>query len=303
MKRVLLTGASGFIGRHCWTPLLERGFDVWAVSSRAMDRSDDPVRWVRADLLDRRQIKPLLAAVRPTHLLHLAWMVVPGQSYHAIENLGWVQASLDLVRAFAQVGGRRAVVAGTCYEYDQSHGLCREDHTPRLPDTRYGVAKNALWELLTAFAPAWEVSLAWPRLFFLYGPHEHPRRLVSSVINALLNGDPAKCSHGRQLRDYLHAADAADALCAVLDSDLTGAVNVGAGTPVSLRSIVEEIGRQIERPELLELGAIPARPGEVPLIAADVGRLNSSLGWSPRYGLSDGIEQTIRWWREALVTQ
>jgi nucleoside-diphosphate-sugar epimerase len=308
MKRVLLTGASGFIGRHCWAPLLERGFEVCAVSSRDMSSGDkadvdDPVRWFRADLLDRSRIEPLLAEVRPTHLLHLAWMVVPGQSYDSLDNLRWVQSSLDLTEAFARQGGRRVVVAGTCYEYDQRYGLCHEDRTPRAPDTRYGVAKNALQELLSAFAPSWDVSFAWPRLFFLYGPHEHPRRLVSSVICSLLSGEPANCSHGRQLRDYLHAADAADALAAILDSDLAGPVNVGSGVPVSLRSIVEEVGRQLDRTDLLRLGAIPARPGETPLVAADTTRLAESLGWRPRINLSDGIERTIRWWQENLITQ
>jgi nucleoside-diphosphate-sugar epimerase len=303
MKRVLLTGAGGFIGRHCWAPLLERGFEVVAVTSRDVGESDDPVRWLRADLLDRSQIEPLLAEARPTHLLHLAWIVVPGQSYDSLDNLRWVQSSLDLVEAFARHGGRRAVVAGTCYEYDQRYGLCHEELTPRAPDTRYGVAKNALQELLSAFAPAWDVSFAWPRLFFLYGPHEHPRRLVSSVICSLLSGEPARCSHGRQLRDYLHAADAAEALAAILDSDLTGPVNVGSGAPVSLRSIVEEIGRQLDRADLPRLGAIPARPGETPLVAADTTRLVEALDWRPRIILADGIEQTIRWWQENLVTQ
>jgi nucleoside-diphosphate-sugar epimerase len=300
-KRVLVTGASGFIGRNCLAPLAARGFEIHAVSSRPQASGDDEVVWHQADLLDRATIEPLVAAVRPTHLLHLAWIVAVGQSYTSPDNLRWVQSSLDLASAFAAQGGKRMVVSGSCYEYDLSYGVCHEARTPRAPGTTYGVTKNALQELLAAWAPAQDVSLAWPRLFFLYGPHEGPRRLVSSVVRALLNDEQAACSHGRQLRDYLYAGDAAEALAALLDCDASGAINIGTGMPVSLRHIVERIAEQIGRPDLLRLGALPARPDEPPLIVADIGRQAALLDWRPTTSLDVGLERSIAWWQSELA--
>ena len=91
MKSVLLTGASGFIGRHCLAPLLSRGYEVHAISSRTARRPLADVHWHIADLLDYSQITELVREVKPAHLLHLAWYAEPGRYWQAPENLRWVQ--------------------------------------------------------------------------------------------------------------------------------------------------------------------------------------------------------------------
>ena len=128
-------------------------------------------------------------------------------------------------------------------------------------------------------------------------PREHRQRLVSSVILSLLAGQPAKCSHGRQIRDYLHVQDVADGLVGLLDSAVTGAVNVSSGQATTLREIVLSIGRQLERPELIQLGAIPARANDVALVIGENTRLVAEVGWQQRYDLDAGIRQTIDWWQ------
>lgn len=300
MRRVLITGASGFIGRHCIGPLLAAGYDVHAVSQRSrQDRQR--MTWHQADLLDRDSLAELLGRVRPSHLLHLAWYVEPGKLSGSLENFRWVQASLELVRQFAESGGERMVLAGSGYEYDWRYGYCSEATTPTTPDTLYGTSKNALQQLVSGYAAAASVSSAWARIFFLYGPHEHPRRLVSSVIRAVLAGKPAPCSHGQQLRDYTYVQDVADALVALLDSRLSGPVNVASGRPVTLAEVVLRIGEKLGRPDLIQLGALPARDNDLPVVLADVSRLSKELGWRPGYDLERGLDRTIAWWREQVT--
>lgn len=296
MKRVLLTGAGGFIGSHCIRPLLDRGYEVHAVER--LPRAGDPLgaTWHAVDLLDPAAVARAVAEVKPTHLLHLAWYVVPGKFITAPENFDWVSASMRLVRAFAEAGGRRAAVCGSGYEYDWGYGYLTEGLTPCVPDTVYGAAKHALHEMVRTFAATAGLSWAWPRVFFLYGPGEHPQRLVSSVIRALLRGQPAPCSHGRQIRDYMHLQDVADGIVAVLDAEVQGAVNVCSGQAVTLRDVVLTVGRLLERPELVQLGALPARANDVPMVVGASGRL-ASLGWQPRYDLESGLRHTIEWWK------
>jgi nucleoside-diphosphate-sugar epimerase len=299
MKRVLLTGASGFIGRHCVAPLVARGFEIHA-SSRSLPKDGDPrVTWHAADLLQPGAAAELLKTVQPTHLLHLAWFVVPGKLITAPENFDWVRASVELVRSFADAGGKRLSVCGSGYEYDWNYGYCTEGLTPAVPDTIYGACKHALHEMVRNFAANRELSLAWPRVFFLYGPHEHPQRLVSSVILSLLKNEPARCSHGRQVRDYMHAQDVADGLVAVLDSDFTGPINVTSGQATTLREIVLTVGRLIGRPELIQLGALPARANDLPMVVGSNARL-TALGWKPQFDLESGLAQTIDWWRQTI---
>jgi nucleoside-diphosphate-sugar epimerase len=302
MKRVLVTGAGGFVGRHCLPELLERGFEVHASCRRpTRDETPRPVTWHAADLLEPGGPEALVARVRPTHLLHMAWEATPGTYWESPDNLCWLRASLDLLTAFAAAGGERLVSAGTCAEYDWTSGRCCERDTPLAPSTLYGTCKNALRQVEEAFAARQGFSFARARLFFLYGPHEHPRRFVPSVIRPLLAGEPARCTHGRQVRDFLFVADAASALAAVLDSPVTGAVNVASGEPVALRDVAGAVAVLLGRPDLLRLGALPPPPGEAPVIVADVARLAGEVGWSPRRSLEQGLARTVEWWRQRLV--
>lgn len=299
MKRVLLTGAGGFVGRHCLHALLAQGYQVHAVASRkhVPPPALPGVRWYCADLLDRGQISALLAEVRPTHLLHCAWYAVPGEYWTATENFHWVGASLHLLEAFAGEGGQRVVGVGSCAEYDWHDGHCSELATALKPATTYGVCKHAFQLLLTAFSKQTRLSAAWGRLFFLYGPHESQERLVASAIRSILLGEPARCTHGRQIRDFLHVQDAADALVALLESDVLGPVNIASGAPVAVLEVVQEIADQLERPNLVRLGALPASENEPPVLVADVARLRDEVRWSPRGDLASGLAETIKWWK------
>jgi nucleoside-diphosphate-sugar epimerase len=306
MKRVLLTGSTGFIGRQAILPLRTRGYEIHAVSSRPVgvdDRPEDGVVRHAVDLLDPARTVDLIRAVEPTHLLHLAWYAEPGKFWTAPENDRWHSASLVLLRAFADAGGRRAVVAGTSAEYDWSvGGVCIESETPIAPATRYGRAKAALHaEAARLFADPAGPTLAWGRIFLLYGPGEHPARLVSSVTTALLDGRPAACTHGRQVRDFLHVADVAAGFAALLDAGrVTGPVNVASGRPVTIAQLVGLIADACGRPELVELGALPAREDEPAVLVADVRRLRENVGFTASRTLAAGIADTVDWWQREL---
>jgi nucleoside-diphosphate-sugar epimerase len=301
---VLITGASGFIGQHCIEPLLSRGYEVHAVASPRSAAKSDRVTWHRADLLDPSRAVGLVSDVEPTHLLHLAWYVVPGKLITSPENFAWTTSSLELVRAFGERGGQRFVGCGSAYEYDWSYGYCSEARTPAVPNTVYGACKQALNLMTAAFAAQTNLSAAWGRAFFLYGPQEQQDRLVASVIRSVLRGQDAKCSHGRQIRDYMHVQDVANGMVALLDSDVVGTVNISSGQATTLREIVSSIGRLVDRPELIKLGAIPARANDAPLVVGDNTRLVHEVGWSQQFGLEDGLRDTIDWWksREAIET-
>ena len=301
MKRVLVTGARGFIGGPCLALLRARSYEVHALSREMRDGMSEGVFWHQADVLDSASTSRVLHHVRPTHLLHLAWNVIPGQYIQSVENYAWVSASMSLVQRFAELGGVRVVAAGSSYEYDWNYGFCSETLTPLAPDTVYGTCKHALQVMLQAAASTLPLSIAWPRIFFLYGPNEHPDRLVSYVIRSLLGGEPAKCSSGNQVRDYLYIGDAADALVALLDSEVAGPINIASGIPVQLRDLVYTIGRIIGRESLLQLGSIPSRPNDKPLVVGNVQRLRSELSWMPKFTLEQGLARTIAWWRAQSV--
>jgi nucleoside-diphosphate-sugar epimerase len=301
VSRVLVTGARGFVGRHAVAALLARGHDVAAVTSRPPEHDTRAgVEWLQSDLLRPHAAEDLVSAARPTHLLHLAWYAEHGLFWTASQNLEWVGASLRLLRAFAEAGGQRATVAGTCAEYEW--GLderCVEGRTPLLPATLYGGAKHGLEMVARAYARQEGLSLAWGRVFFCFGPGEPPGRLVPSVARALLRGEEAPVTCGDQVRDFLAVTELADAFAALLESGVEGPVNLASGDPTAVHELVEIVGEAAGRPELIRYGALSQRPGDPRQIVAAVDRLRDEVGWRPRESLRDGVARAVDWWRAA----
>jgi nucleoside-diphosphate-sugar epimerase len=299
VPRVLVTGASGFVGRRALEPLLRRGFEVHAVGRSASVPEGTPgaIAWHGADLLDASARQALVAEVGASHLLHLAWYAEPGAFWDARLNAPWVAASVGLVDEFAAAGGARAVLAGTCAEYDWAAPQPLREDSPIAPATYYGVCKDATRRVAEGLAERAGISLAWGRIFFLYGPREDERRLVASVARNLVAGERAPTSAGTQLRDFLHVDDVAGAFAALLDSDVAGAVNIASGEPVTVRRVVETIAQAAGHPELLDIGAVAQRAGDPPEIAADITRLRDEVGCAPARSLAQGLAETVDWWQ------
>jgi len=245
-------------------------------------------------------VRALFADVRPSHLLHAAWRSLHGDVMQSPANIEWLAASLSLIRAFQESGGLRVAVVGSSAEYDWTDGICRNGVTPMKPATIYGSCKLALHVALEAFARVTGLSFVWPRVFFVYGPGEHDSRLVASVVKALLEGKPAECTEGRQVRDYVYVGDVAAGLVAALESEYDGAVDLASGTGVAVGDLVSRVACALDRTDLLRMGARPSRDN-FPLVLGDPTEARALLGWSPRTSIADGIAATIAWGRVAFA--
>jgi nucleoside-diphosphate-sugar epimerase len=300
MKKILVTGASGFIGRHTLVPLLQAGYEVHAVSFKKKKENETSIKWHQTDLKNSTQTQNLIGKIQPTHLLHFAWCAEPAKFWTDPENTQWIEASFNLIKNFHAQGGKRVVISGSCAEYEWNKSIYSEKATSEKPATLYGKCKQELQIKVEAFCREVDLSLCWGRIFFVYGPYEHPARLVSSIILSLLKNETAECSHGNQKRDLLFVEDVASGFVSILENEITGIVNIGSGECVALKDVIKTIGDKIGRKNLIRMGTLPSYANEPPILMADTKRLTEEVRWAPKFDINTGLDRTIHWWKSTL---
>lgn len=288
--RVLVTGATGFLGQRTLALFVAAGYVVHALGRSSESTTD--VTFHPVDLL-QTGARSILEEIRPSHLLHLAWLGDRRRIWQSTDNLAWVAASLRLVLDFHATGGVRAVLAGSSAEYDWSHHTLDEHRTPLAPHTLYGLAKKALFELVSRSPHVDIPSVAWARIFFPFGPHDKPDRLLSQVIDGVARGTIVECSAGTQVRPFLHVDDAAAALVALMSSALTGPVNIALDEICSVRDLVLAAADAAGNAGLVRFGNRPLQVGEPPYMRASATRMLAELGYRPRFTILEGVKRTV----------
>lgn len=284
--KVLLTGATGFLGRYVQTSLAAQGIETVAVGRRLADPA-----W-SVDLLNPAEIEPIVARAEATHLLHLAWYVEPGEYGRSPLNLRWVETTTRLVDAFCRHGGKKVIVAGTAAEYADSDLPSREDAAPLLPATFYGVAKDATRRLVAATCAHYGAAWVWGRIYLPFGAGEDPQRLTPSLIAALTGKRAPFGVNGSAHRDFIHASDAATALVTLMRGEAQGVYNVCSGQTVQIAALVKELADLLGADPAAILNLTTARPGEPAVVAGDNKKLRD-LGWAPAFSLPVGLEKTL----------
>lgn len=290
-RRILITGASGFIGKNTVPFLRDKDLEIFGTYYQS-DHDDRNVNWVKCNLLDRSEVHRLVHDVSPHILLHLAWNTEPS-NYNGMINFDWLKASISLLEAFQKAGGERVVMVGSGIEYDWSYGVCTEHKTPLGSSTVYGSCKNLLFEYSTLFCKQYDISMAWPRIFFTYGPYENPKRLVPYVITRLMKNEVAEIRSGNLYRDYIYVKDIGKILSKLIDIDFEGPINVGTGKPAKLGDMVDQIGQVLDRKNLLKFN--PDTEEHPKVVVANTEILNSNL-FNSFCSFEKGLEETLKFW-------
>ncbi len=258
---ILLTGATGFVGRQVLRALSERGCKV-----RVVIRAGTEDRLVYGDAIEGVVATSNLWSERAAWwsdacadvdiVIHVAWYAEPGRYLQSPKNSECLAGTLRLAEGASRAGIRRFIGIGTCFEYDLDAGLLSVQTSLR-PTTPYAEAKVAAFRALSQSLPAEGTEFVWCRLFYLYGEGEDERRLVPYLRAKLSAGEPAELSSGAQIRDFLDVREAGRMIADAALGTGQGPVNICSGVPITVRALAEQIADQYGRRELLRFGARP----------------------------------------------
>lgn len=258
--KVLVTGATGFVGRHVVAELLSRQYKVIAVARNADSAKKMPwyskVTFIACNIHDA-DIKSWQTLVTADAVIHLAWPGLPNYTelFHFEENL---PAAYRFLKKLVISGLRHVLVAGTCAEYGMQSGPLSEEANT-MPVTPYGLAKDTLRKFLQELQKKHDFSLQWARLFYIYGPGQYSDSVLSQLDKAIDSKEATfNMSEGKQLRDYLPVEDVARYLVSIIEHrELSGIINCCSGEPISIRNLVEKRITERKADIKLNLGYYP----------------------------------------------
>jgi UDP-glucose 4-epimerase len=294
-KKVLVTGASGFIGLHLCRRLSGLGARVHAVSRTFREDEEGKLRWWQGDLGDRETAYNLFRIIQPEVTFHLASHVTGGR------DIGFVVPTLhsnlvttvNLLAAATEIGCDRVIIAGSLEEPAAGDMAA-------IPCSPYAAAKWASSAYARMFHALYCTPVVIARLFMVYGPGQQDlRKLVPYVTLSLLRGQAPELSKGERLVDWIYVEDVVDGLLSATQAPyIEGSViDLGSGILVPIRTVVKQlvelVGTKIEP----LFGALPDRPFEQVRVA-DVAQAAAKIGWRPATPLAVGLQRTVEWYRE-----
>ncbi len=294
-KSVLLTGGSGFIGSVVSDELLKRNYVVHSVHYGTCIENKPNLIQHNLNLLDSNAVKKFMADNHFENVIHLAWYT--GKGCHGSNvNMDWTMATLNLLNAFKENGGKKFLGAGSVSEYAFEYGFLREDKTPLTSPSIYGQSKAAVYNIGRVFCKSNDIDFKWARIFNLYGPNEKISRLMPSVICSALRNEDIKVSTCTKQQDYLHVFDTARGIVDLYESGVGGAVNISSGRPTHLKDIVLKIAELTDFKGDIKWGAIPTSFDDE-FVCGDNTRLTKEVGWKQQLNMEEGLKQTINWWK------
>ncbi len=271
---VLLTGASGFVGRQVLSALSANGVKVRLVLRKKQLLSELAIPAAESIRYSPNIFQESLEWWKTTcegvdMVIHCAWYAEPGKYLHSSLNLDCLIGTLNFAKAAALAGVRRFVGIGTCFEYDLSCGRLSIE-TPLLPKSPYAAAKVAAYTALSQWASISNLEFAWCRLFYLFGENEDQRRLVSHLHAQLKQNLPVQLTSGTQIRDFLDVKLAGQKIVEVALSKHVGPKNICSGAPITVRSLAESIADKYGRRDLLLFGARKDDPNDPKMVVGVV---------------------------------
>ena len=295
-EKVLITGASGFLGSHLRRRLLKEGAEVHAISRSRRGSESDGIRWWQADMADGGSTRRLLHEIKPDMIFHLSGLATASPERELVLPTlhSLLVSTVSVLTAAAEVGCGRIILAASLTEPQPE----QSEVTPGSP---YAAAKWASGAYARMFHKLYGLPVVLLRPFMTYGPGQDERKLIPHVILSLLQRRAPELSSGEQRIDWVYVDDVTDGFIAAASApDIEGqTIDLGSGTLVSIHAVVDQLVDLIGADVEPLFGVVRDRPCE-PVRVADMADAFTKLGWKPQMTLKLGLAHTTDWYRQQL---
>ena len=295
-QRIFVSGASGFIGSHLCRRLLEIGAEVHGGNRSERPGLDTRIRWWHGDLSDIECVRKILRDLRPRIIFHLAGEATGAPDLNVIiptlqSNLITVVNTLTVA---TELDCSRIILVGSTDEPDSAECI----------PSPYAASKMACSLYARMFRTLYQAPVVVARISFVYGPGQDRRKLIPYVILSLLQGHDPRLSSGRLNIDWVYMDDVIDGLLSLACvPNLEGrTVEIGSGTLISTRTLVEQLVSMVDPTLSPHFGATPDRPFESEIVrCANTEATHELIGWRPSVSLTEGLRRTVEWYKRDLL--
>jgi len=293
-RRVLVTGASGFIGRNLCNELKRNGAEIYAVSTKERKNSDIICKWFHGDLTNYSFTESTLKCAKPSIIFHLAGFVTGQRDLDIVQPAyhNNLTSTVNMLVAATRIGIHRLILAGSMEEPET-------DSEELIPVSPYAASKWASTAYAKMFFKLYQTPVTIPRIFMVYGPGDKDfDNLIPYVIRCLIQGENPKLTSGTRLVDWIYIDDVVEGLIKMgITEGIEGkTVDLGTGVQFSVQEVCKKISGLLESKIKLDFGTLPDRPFEQ-VRRADLDKAEKYLGWKPQMGINKGLEQTITWFK------
>ena len=254
MKKVLITGATGLIGKSLLSVLQsKKEYKIYAITTdeNKLNKYEN-INVVEGDLKSSDFRKRVIEEIIPDVIIHLAWDQTTSDFRRSNENLKWLEISIDLLYRFIENNGKRFIFAGSSSEYDAQTGTFSEKSLAKAA-SKYGQCKRCFTELAQNYCSD-KCSFVSLRYFTVFGENDtHSFGAIPQMIRMLKNSEEVVCNSPLTTRDYIYADDAAFITYKMIDNPFEGILNVATGTPYKMADIFRIIGEAMGKEELVKI--------------------------------------------------
>ena len=298
--RIFLTGGTGFIGRYVLKYLEKEGYNILLLTRASKENfssiiKSKKVNIILGDLSDIDKWKNELKQFKPDTTIHLAWEGIPDYGVKtSIKNLKY---GLNLFEELAELGCKKIICTGSCWEYGQNQGKLSEDFPVRASNA-FTAAKNALYWLGREIAKESNVIFIWTRLFYVYGPGQRENSLIPYIIKCVKEGKKLKIKTPSARNDFIYVEDVAKAIVAILEKCKQSTVyNIGSGYSTSIQEIINIIYSELNlqhkpKDKLIKSNNIP-----FDYFWADISKIKKEIGWEPKVNIVEGVKSTAPYYK------